>query len=82
MFLSAPPSGNPRWRLRYHFLVKEKLISLGAFPAVSLKEARTARDAAKAELLQGLDPSVLVNRIGIPVGQHQPEQLSTSVSGV
>ncbi|MBI1416904.1 MAG: DUF4102 domain-containing protein [Limimaricola sp.] len=57
LFLPVEPSGSKLWRLAYRFAGKQKTISMGAFPVVGLAEARAARDAAKALLLQGIDPS-------------------------
>ena len=45
------------WRQAYRFDGKQKLMALGAYPTVSLAEARTARDANKALLAKGIDPS-------------------------
>ncbi len=58
LFLEVTPDGSKRWRLRYFFLGKEKMISMGLFPAVGLAEAKVGRDAAKKMLAQGQDPSV------------------------
>ncbi|MFO1252908.1 MAG: Arm DNA-binding domain-containing protein [Inhella sp.] len=41
------PNGALWWRLKYRHGGKEKLISLGVYPEVTLKAARTARDAAR-----------------------------------
>jgi integrase len=57
LFLIVMPNGSKRWRLRYFYLSKEKMLSLGLFPAVSLQEAREARDIARKQLAQGVDPS-------------------------
>ena len=46
------PNGSKRWRLAYRFGGKQQLLAPGVYPAVSLKEARTARDAAKVLLAQ------------------------------
>jgi integrase len=54
--LWVTPKGGKYWRLAYRFDGKQKLLALGAYPAVSLKEARTARDLAKRELAAGHDP--------------------------
>jgi integrase len=43
--------------LKYRYAGKEKLISLGLFPHVGLKEARERRDEAKRLLANGIDPS-------------------------
>lgn len=45
------------WRLKYRFAGKEKLLALGVFPEVSLAEARRGREAARAVLRTGKDPS-------------------------
>lgn len=59
LFLLVGPSGTRFWRLKYRFSGKEKQLSLGAFPAVSLTGARRLRDDAKAVLAKGQDPSAL-----------------------
>ncbi|MDR1686636.1 MAG: Arm DNA-binding domain-containing protein, partial [Desulfovibrio sp.] len=40
LFLLVAPSGTKSWRLKYRFQGKEKLITLGLYPVISLKEAR------------------------------------------
>jgi integrase len=57
MLLEVTPAGGKWWRLRYRFAGVEKMLSLGVYPVVGLKEARSKRDAAKAQLSQGQDPS-------------------------
>ena len=47
LYLEVVPSGSKRWRLKYRFEGKEKLLSLGISPSVLLKEARERRDDAK-----------------------------------
>lgn len=39
------PNGSRLWRLAYRFGGKQKQLALGAYPLVSLAEARDARDA-------------------------------------
>jgi len=58
LHLYVTPAGGKLWRFRYQYAGKEKLLSLGPYPGVGLAEARAARDAAKAELRHGRDPSV------------------------
>jgi len=43
--------------MKYRFAGKEKMLSIGVYPTVSLKEARNKRDAAKKRLEQNIDPS-------------------------
>lgn len=57
LYLEVSPSGGKWWRLKYRHHGKEKRISLGIYPAVSLKEARNRRDNAKVLLASGVDPS-------------------------
>ncbi len=49
--------GRKYWRLRYWVAGKEKSLSLGVYPEVSLKQARNRRDAERQRLAAGLDPS-------------------------
>lgn len=56
LFLIVTPKGGRWWRLKYRFDGKEKLLSLGTYPDVSLKEAREKRDDARRLLAQGIDP--------------------------
>ena len=51
------PKGSKLFRLAYRFEGKEKLLSFGSYPVTTLSEARAKRDAAKALLKAGLDPS-------------------------
>jgi integrase len=56
MYLEVQPSGSRYWRLKYRFAGKEKLLALGVYPTVTLKEAREKREAAKKKLSNGIDP--------------------------
>jgi integrase len=51
------PTGGKLWRLAYRFAGKQKTLALGAYPAVSLEEARRHRDEAKKLLARSIDPS-------------------------
>lgn len=57
LFLFIPPSGSKLWRMAYRFEGKSRLLSFGAYPAVSLKDARERRDEARRLLAKGIDPS-------------------------
>jgi integrase len=59
LFLLLAPSGGKWWRYRYAFAGKEKLLSLGTYPDVTLREAREARDDARKLVAKGIDPSAL-----------------------
>jgi integrase len=55
--VEVPVSGALRWRYRYRFAGKAKMLGLGVYPSVSLAQARQRRDAARAQLAHGIDPS-------------------------
>ena len=57
LFLMITPQGGKWWRFRYSFDGKEKLLSLGIYPDVSLAGARDRRDTARKLLAEGIDPS-------------------------
>lgn len=57
LFLEVTPEGSKRWRLRYTFAGKRGLLSMGLFPDVGLEAAKSARDAARKLLAQGINPS-------------------------
>jgi len=57
LFLLVSPAGGKWWRFKYRFGGKEKLISLGTYPEVSLAQARGRRDEARKQVADGIDPS-------------------------
>ena len=57
LFLLLQPSGSKLWQLKYRFLGKEKKLSLGVYPDVTLKDARRRRNEARAQIEDGVDPS-------------------------
>ena len=56
MFIEVKPTGSKLWRMAYRFEGKQKLLSFGKYPAVSLAKARDRRADAKALLADGIDP--------------------------
>ena len=59
MYLLLQPDGSRYWRLDYRFGGKRKTLALGVYPQIPLSEARKLRDAARALLAEGRDPSVV-----------------------
>jgi hypothetical protein len=53
LFLLVSVNGSKLWRLSYRFDRKQKTIALGAYPAVSLSDARRKRDDVKIMLARG-----------------------------
>lgn len=56
MYLLVKPNGSKYWRLKYRFVGKEKMLSIGVYPDVSLADARQRRDEARKVLAAGGDP--------------------------
>lgn len=56
LFLLVNPNGSRWWRLKFRVAGKEKLLSLGVYPDVGLKEARQKRDDTRKVLAEGVDP--------------------------
>ncbi len=58
LYLLVKPNGGKLWRWSYEFNRKEKLMSYGPYPAVTLAQARVLHEAARATKRQGIDPAV------------------------
>ena len=61
LYLEVPPTGSKRWIIRYQVdgidKKRDKSLSLGRYPRVSLKEARKLRDHQQELHENGIDPS-------------------------
>jgi integrase len=56
LFVTVQPTGGKWWRYKYRFAGKEKLLALGAYPDVSLADARERHSQARKALAAGTDP--------------------------
>ncbi|MDP1573599.1 MAG: tyrosine-type recombinase/integrase [Coxiellaceae bacterium] len=59
LYLFIKPNGSKSWRFKYRVAGKEKLLSIGLYPDVSLEDARDVRDAARKNLSKDIDPAAL-----------------------
>lgn len=59
LYLLVNPSGGKWWRFKYRYGGKGKLLSLGTYPAVKLKDARIKRDDARQQIAAGVDPGAV-----------------------
>ena len=58
LFLLVNRGGSKLWRQKYRHMGKERLLSHGQYPDVTLAQARQKRDEARAQLADGKDPAV------------------------
>lgn len=57
LYLLVKPSGTKSWCMKYRIGAKEKKLSIGTYPDISLAQAREKRDEARTLLANGGDPS-------------------------
>lgn len=57
LYLEVMPNGSKYWRMKYRVAGREKRLALGVYPEVTLADAGSARDRARATLRVGRDPS-------------------------
>ncbi|EAO6626903.1 DUF4102 domain-containing protein [Salmonella enterica subsp. arizonae] len=57
LYLLIKPNGSKLWYMKYRIDGKEKKLAFGPYPDVSLFKARQLRDAARAKVREGVDPS-------------------------
>lgn len=57
LYLEVTPSGGKHWKLKYYFDGKEKKLSLGEYPLISLSEARAKKDKNKKLIANRINPS-------------------------
>ena len=67
LILLVTLSGSRLWQVRYRFNAKENIVALGAYPDISLKQARELRDTARKKLALGIDPNAEKKREALTV---------------
>jgi integrase len=58
LYLLVNTNGAKYWRWKYRINGREKLLAIGVYPDVSLKQARDMQHEASKKLEQGIDPSI------------------------
>ena len=58
LYLVITKANSKIWRFKYTFAKKEKLLTFGSYPQISLADARKARDEAKEDIAKGIDPGI------------------------
>ena len=74
LYLLVTPAGGKLWRLKYRLAGKEKLLAFGAYPEVSLADARKRRDEAREQIAASKDPSREKQRAKV---RHRAEAMNT-----
>ncbi len=59
LYLQVTPKGQKYWRHKYRYGGKERILSLGVYPEISILEAREQRDKARKQLRDGQDPAFI-----------------------
>lgn len=62
LYLEVTPSGGKFWRLKYRFNGRESTLTIGSYPEISLAQARRARDEARIQLYNNIDPNAVKNQ--------------------
>ncbi len=56
LFVLVTPTGGKLWRFKYRFAKRERLLSFGSYPEISIASARRKREEARSQIAEGIDP--------------------------
>ena len=71
LYLLVQPHGSKLWRVKYRFGGKEKTLSLGVYPKVTLADARDRKDEARTMLAGGNDPAATKHEAKLDAAQQK-----------
>lgn len=71
LYLKITPSGGKLWHLKYRYLGKDKKLCLGAYPAITLADARQRREDAKKLLANDVDPGEVKKAKKAALGEQE-----------
>jgi integrase len=57
LYLLITPTGGKLWRFKYRLEGKGQLLALGAYPEISLADARERRASVRKQIANGIDPA-------------------------
>lgn len=77
LYLLVTKSGGKHWKLKYRMSGKEKKVSLGAYPAISLSDARGLREKYKSEIAKQIDPNEKKKQIKEEVKEEKVKKENT-----
>jgi hypothetical protein len=84
LFVLVKPNGSMLWRYKFKLGGREKLLTLGQYPAVKLADARKAHQDAKIKLQAGVDPSAArqAERAGRQIAEAEAALRETTFGSV
>lgn len=59
LYLLVTPTGGKLWRFDYRYSEKRKTVAFGAYPSITLSDARQRREDARKLLANGVDPGAI-----------------------
>ncbi len=77
MYLMVTAKGAKSWRLDYRFNGKQKTLTLGLYPDVSLAKARAKTQEARELIADGIDPAQI--RQSVKRNHHQVDAVSKTL---
>ncbi len=77
LYLRVKPGGSRHWYLKYRISGKESRIALGAYPAISLSDARQQREGIRKILALNINP---VQQRAAERGSRTPEKVFKNVA--
>ena len=67
LYLLVNPKGSKLWRIKYRMNGVERKLALGGYPDITLAGARTARDTARKQMAEAVDPNAVKRQARIDV---------------
>jgi len=77
LYLLITKTNSKLWKLKYRFDGKEKKLSLGAYPLISLQKARELREKHKTDIANGINPSEVIKAEKEAIQQEKEKALNT-----
>jgi len=77
LYLLVNPRGSKLWRVKYRMSGVERKLALGAYPEITLAEARAARDVARRQLAHAIDPNVAKRQARIEASMRAENSFSS-----
>ena len=77
LYLLVKPGGSRHWYLKYRISGKESRIALGAYPAISLSDARQQREGIRKMLALNINPA---QQRAAERGSRMPEKMFKTVA--